>query len=313
MIKHNTTMPVIKRILFGDIISINNDIKNLTISVIKKSVKIDAYVLMDYFLSHDKLPATKKNVYPPFTERPFWMEYSYIGIDGIKSRHGFLMEAFDLSHKRNREFIQQKYGMEKFPSSFDINILLPLEDFGWGMIIHHFIDIPNLPVFGPLTMTLTCIDKDGTSGQWIYADYYEEEPYNKYFKCDRKTREKNWNSIFGPSVFHLCQFLSCKNVQLEEQLLPGSINKKLIKRHSGQPDNYKYHTIVVTNKYNRVNLISNKTDFHMPLHLVRGNIAHYTKTAPLFGKYIGTFYRPSHVRGSKQYGIVDKEYKLQPC
>ena len=38
----------------------------------------------------------------------------------------------------------------------------------------------------------------------------------------------------------------------------------------------------------------------MPLHLRRGHPATYTEAAPLFGKYVGTFFRPATVVGEKK-------------
>lgn len=50
----------------------------------------------------------------------------------------------------------------------------------------------------------------------------------------------------------------------------------------------------------------------MPLHLRRGHPATYTEAAPLFGKYVGTFFRPATVVGEKKNGVVVKDYKVMP-
>lgn len=46
------------------------------------------------------------------------------------------------------------------------------------------------------------------------------------------------------------------------------------------------------------------------LHIARGHFAHYTQDAPMFGKYTGTFYRPMHVRGTAERGVVAKDYRV---
>ena len=46
-----------------------------------------------------------------------------------------------------------------------------------------------------------------------------------------------------------------------------------------------------------------------PLHVVRGHLADYTENG-LFGKYFGTFFIPSHVRGNEKNGTVTKDYAL---
>lgn len=45
-------------------------------------------------------------------------------------------------------------------------------------------------------------------------------------------------------------------------------------------------------------------------HVCRGNFAHYTDERPLFGKYTGTFWRPMHVRGKAEAGVVQKDYTM---
>jgi hypothetical protein len=46
------------------------------------------------------------------------------------------------------------------------------------------------------------------------------------------------------------------------------------------------------------------------LHLVRANFAHYTEERPLFGKYVGTFYRPQHVRGRDRERLSGHDYRV---
>lgn len=48
-----------------------------------------------------------------------------------------------------------------------------------------------------------------------------------------------------------------------------------------------------------------------PFHWVRGNFARYTEDAPLFGKYVGTVYRPLHAAGKKSDGQVVKSYTVE--
>lgn len=45
-------------------------------------------------------------------------------------------------------------------------------------------------------------------------------------------------------------------------------------------------------------------------HIVRGHFATYTAEKPLFGKYVGTYWREAHVRGSADAGEVHKDYRV---
>jgi hypothetical protein len=47
-------------------------------------------------------------------------------------------------------------------------------------------------------------------------------------------------------------------------------------------------------------------------HLVRGHFATYTPDKPLFGKFVGTYWREAHARGSKDAGEVAKDYEVFP-
>ena len=43
------------------------------------------------------------------------------------------------------------------------------------------------------------------------------------------------------------------------------------------------------------------------LHAVRGHFATYTPEAPLFGKLVGTCWRPWHLSGNPERGIIESD------
>ena len=45
-------------------------------------------------------------------------------------------------------------------------------------------------------------------------------------------------------------------------------------------------------------------------HIVRGHFATYTADKPLFGKYVGTYWREAHARGDRKAGEVAKDYRV---
>lgn len=49
----------------------------------------------------------------------------------------------------------------------------------------------------------------------------------------------------------------------------------------------------------------------MPFHLCRGHFAEYTAEKPLFGKHVGRFWIPPHVKGKKERGEVIKDYRVE--
>lgn len=46
-------------------------------------------------------------------------------------------------------------------------------------------------------------------------------------------------------------------------------------------------------------------------HICRGNFATYTAESPLFGKYVGRYWRPQHVRGDKKLGEVHSTHEIK--
>lgn len=47
------------------------------------------------------------------------------------------------------------------------------------------------------------------------------------------------------------------------------------------------------------------------LHLVRGHFADYKPEAPLFGKVPGRFWKPMHLRGKLEAGMISKRYNIR--
>lgn len=106
--------------------------------------------------------------------------------------------------------------------------------------------------------------------------------------------------------------MNCRNVELVDRSQVKSSHIKNIK-WSLPPYTYKVLKVHTTRKvYQNSKTESNNADIDPKrLHIVRGNFATYTEDAPLFGKYTGTFWRPAHVRGDEEQGIVIKDYDVQ--
>ena len=55
---------------------------------------------------------------------------------------------------------------------------------------------------------------------------------------------------------------------------------------------------------------ASKNGLKKALHICRGHFATYTQDAPLFGNFVGTVWKPQHVRGNAQHGAVVKDYRV---
>jgi len=116
-----------------------------------------------------------------------------------------------------------------------------------------------------------------------------------------------WHEEIVVSFLAIC-FAHCKGAQVEEHKPSRQVRRAAERK--GEPV-YAFHTI---NIHPATTVL--RTEGHVSenglakaLHICRGHFAHYTAEKPLFGKYTGTFYRPMHLRGSIEKGIIEKDYR----
>lgn len=103
------------------------------------------------------------------------------------------------------------------------------------------------------------------------------------------------------------RMMHVKNVELAE--VPPKRRKK--QRRLRPDDTIKWHTVKVRPQGKRY---ASSSTQDLPsltaLHVVRGHFATYTPEKPLFGKYVGTYWREAHTRGDIAAGEVAKDYEV---
>jgi len=109
-------------------------------------------------------------------------------------------------------------------------------------------------------------------------------------------------------TIELClKTLHVKNVEVVEE----PVKRKKKQRRLRPEQQISWHTVRVRptgKKYTDCDSASLPTlTAH---HLVRGHFATYSPEKPLFGKYVGTYWREAHTRGSKDAGEVAKDYEV---
>lgn len=124
---------------------------------------------------------------------------------------------------------------------------------------------------------------------------------------------ETWTADILPTLFHALNFLNCKNVK-EAKIQPSPKLSKRWQKKTGQPLS-RYHVLTVGNtrnaKQERVETYAEGSEGHRRAqHITRGHFRTYTPDKPLFGHWHGTLWIDSHVRGSKEEGIVTKSYNL---
>ena len=115
------------------------------------------------------------------------------------------------------------------------------------------------------------------------------------------------NHVIIPTLVAI-SFLHCKNIPLIDE--PLSRQQRRMNERKGKKDTYK---ILDINPFKRqVNRETGpgQSKFEKAMHICRGHFATYTEERPLFGKHVGTYWVPMHVKGNKGRGTVTKDYHI---
>lgn len=127
--------------------------------------------------------------------------------------------------------------------------------------------------------------------------------------CDTDAlREQILSSLRIPLL--TISFMHCKNVR-QIEVEEDAPRRKWLKRM--KCNKIRYSTLNIDPM--REVLKSNGSEsqgigLKKALHICRGHFATYSDDKPLFGRVSGTFWKPQHVRGSKEHGEIVKEYEV---
>lgn len=117
--------------------------------------------------------------------------------------------------------------------------------------------------------------------------------------------------IYLLPVFYANALLNCKNVSTDAHDFP---NRRSISHYkkTGKPYFEKYYTLKVKLPGKKHTAGSGENGgWSNAFHIYRGHFKTYTEAAPLFGKFTGTYWWESGIRGGLETGIIDKDYELE--
>ena len=107
--------------------------------------------------------------------------------------------------------------------------------------------------------------------------------------------------------------MSCKNVATEQASTDDLPDAKWLRRQGDKVKGLVFKTLRIDGMGSGSRSTTGEpSGEHNRFHICRGSFAEYTAEKPLFGKYTGRFWRPAHVKGSKEVGEVVKEYDVGP-
>lgn len=101
--------------------------------------------------------------------------------------------------------------------------------------------------------------------------------------------------------------LSCKNIKTELEAPDEKIQKK--RAAKGKLPLVSFYTLKIQNIGHNAESTSSGL-WSNRVHFCRGHMREYTSDAPLFGRIVGRFWIPPHVRGDKNKGIIIKDYEV---
>lgn len=118
-----------------------------------------------------------------------------------------------------------------------------------------------------------------------------------------------WFSSIVDVALMSFQFANCRNVNRIE-VLPTRQQRRLAER-KGEPVLSHYVLAIDANIQRKAHPKGESIPQGKRLHIARGHFATYTEAAPLFGKLVGRFWVPAHVRGRADAGMVSKDYRVE--
>ncbi len=146
-----------------------------------------------------------------------------------------------------------------------------------------------------------CITQDGTGSGAVEYKY----------RCFFSDSDKDGDFVVAQTSVPVMNFMSlinASNISCPQRTF--EVNRQTKRRLDAKSAN-RYHVLKIHKPGEKIKKDSEtgENEGKMPLHVVRGHLADYTENG-LFGKYFGTFFIPSHVRGNKNNGTITKDYAL---
>ena len=126
----------------------------------------------------------------------------------------------------------------------------------------------------------------------------------------REELQSELGSLKFPLLFGL-SFMHCKNVSVSQVSPPPKASAKHERKH-GKPLT-RYYTLEIEpmKRVLKKEGGSDEVGLKRAMHICRGHFATYSDAKPLFGKYSGTFWKPQHIKGSRERGEIVKDYAVK--
>jgi hypothetical protein len=167
---------------------------------------------------------------------------------------------------------------------------------------------------GPIATWLLPLDR---TGHLFEAD---EQGYGSIFastpKIDDVPEEAAFEfanslvGLIGPALLTV-SFMHCKNVDVRSEDPPERLSRSHKRKTGRALTRYYVLDIEPMRRILDTEGEAQSKGLRHALHICRGHFKTYTEESPLFGRYTGTYWWESQVRGKAELGTVEKDYRVR--
>lgn len=218
-------------------------------------------------------------------------------------------ERFWIEMSKPSKLNSEKYG--EFPTEgFPNRLGWYFEAYGggpWDVITMPVVEVEKGHIVGPLLQAWFKVDKEGLIAAQPKLSHVPQriiDPMDQVWL-------NSLASLAKPAWLAVC-FMHCRNVEkVKEGAAAEKLNKAHKKRYGAPLHRFYTLKIGVMQRILEKEGRANEIGVPMALHVCRGHFKEFTEDKPLFGKHVGRYWWPMHVRGKADAGSVDKQYKVE--
>lgn len=181
------------------------------------------------------------------------------------------------------------------------------EQDGWVLTLSVFLKNKNMINF--FGIEIIPVDKDGGS----VITSCEKIPIGADVDVVKRFGEQAISDIHNEVrniVLMANCFCNCKNVEKT----PNNLDDRLIKRRQreGKLLVRRFYTLNISPMFSHSQTSAGGgVGSEKSFHICRGHFKHFTNEKPLLGKHTGVYWWGMHVKGSKDVGIINKDYNIK--
>lgn len=118
----------------------------------------------------------------------------------------------------------------------------------------------------------------------------------------------------GSVVISLVRLLECKNITLKKHEPPIAGKEREYMRQNGFVCSDDFYTLCVTVGGKEIEYGSGAGEIQSGkkrFHLCRGHFMNFTEEKKLFGRHVGRYWVPNHMKGNPELGTIEKDYEVK--